>query len=66
MRLRRLYQPRNPLFWLLLALNALNSVLVVILNTQPLQFGLLLLIASFAIANAVLGMLVAWWLVKTP
>ena len=43
-RLRRLWQPQNPLFWMMLGFNALSSACTWILRSQPLNlFGLLLI-----------------------
>jgi hypothetical protein len=66
MKLTRLFQPRNPLFWIMFALNALSSVLTFMLHTRDMATPAKLLIASFALANAVLGMWLAWRLMRDP
>ncbi|MBA4261359.1 MAG: hypothetical protein C0443_04885 [Comamonadaceae bacterium] len=56
--LRRLWQPRRPLFWLVVALNLLSSgmssALLVLQPTGPMR-GLLVMLA-------LLNTLVGWWL----
>lgn len=64
MKLSRLFQPRNPLFWIMLALNALSSALAWIAHNRPLDTGGVLLISSFAILNAILGTWLAWRLLR--
>lgn len=64
--LARLYQPRNPQFWLLLILNALSSVIAYLLQRYEFTSGVTLLLAAFAIGNAVLGLRLAWQLTRTP
>jgi hypothetical protein len=64
MKLSRLFQPRNPLFWIMLALNVLSSVLAWIARNQPLDTAGVLLIGSFAILNAMLGTWLAWRLLR--
>ena len=66
MKLSRLFQPRNPLFWIMLALNALSSVLAWIAHTRTLDTAGILLISTFAILNAVLGTWLAWRLLRAP
>lgn len=65
MKLSRLYQPRNPLFWLMLALNLLSMVLGWITHTQLLGVMVSLVILVFAIGNAVLGAHLMWRLVNS-
>jgi hypothetical protein len=65
MKLSRLYQPRNPLFWLMVALNLLSMVLGWITQTLPLGGFVSWVIVVFAIGNAVLGSYLMWWLVKS-
>jgi hypothetical protein len=65
MKLSRLFQPRNPLFWLMVALNVLSSALVWIVHNQPLSLLGMLVVAGFALGNGVLGTWLAWRLVKT-
>ena len=65
MKLLRLYQPNNPLFWLMMALNALSFGLAWIVQNRALNTLGMLLVGGFALANAVLGMWLMWRLVKT-
>jgi uncharacterized membrane protein HdeD (DUF308 family) len=66
MKLSRLFQPRNPLFWIMMALNALSMVLGWLLRVQPLSTPVMLMVGGFGLANAVLGMWMAWRLVQSP
>ncbi len=64
MKSSRLFQPRNPLFWIMLALNGLSTALAWLVHNRPLNTFGMLLIGSFALINAVLGTWFAWRLVK--
>ena len=64
MRLFRLFQPRKPAFWLMLALNLLSSVLAWVTQTQPLSALGQTLVAVFAIGNGLMGLRLAWLLVS--
>ncbi|MBX9817783.1 MAG: hypothetical protein K2X79_07115 [Burkholderiaceae bacterium] len=66
MHWRRLIQPRKPAFWLMLALNALSTALMWIVQHYPLTALASLVIAVFAFANACLGVRLAWQLLSTP
>ncbi len=55
---RRLWQPRRGLFWLMLAFNALSSVLAWALHLYQPTGGLLVLLTLLALCNAALG----WWM----
>lgn len=55
MKLTRLFQPRNPRFWLWVGLNLLSAALVWMVQTKSLPVGVMLLLALFALGNAVLG-----------
>jgi hypothetical protein len=66
MKLSRLFQPRNPLFWMMVVLNALSSALAWVVHNQPLSTLGLLVVGGFALGNAVLGTWLAWRLIKTP
>lgn len=59
MKLSRLIQPRNPRFWLLVVLNALSAALSHILRSHDLPRPLELVLAAFAIANALIGIRIA-------
>ena len=65
MKFMRLYQPRNPLFWFMLALNALSYALAWIVQNRALNALGMVLVGGFALANAVLGMLLMWRLLQT-
>jgi len=65
MKLSSLYQPRNPLFWLMVALNLLSMVLGWITHTQSPGVLVSLVIVVFAVGNAVLGAFMAWRLVNS-
>ncbi len=65
MKLSRLFQPRNPLFWMMLILNALSTCLAWMVQTLPLSSLGLWVVGGFALGNAVLGTWLAWRLVKS-
>lgn len=64
MKLSRLFQPHNPLFWIMLVLNALSPALAWIVHNRPLNVWGALLVTGFAIGNAVLGTWLAWRLMR--
>jgi ABC-type iron transport system FetAB permease component len=64
MKLSRLFQPRNPLFWIMLALNVLSTALAWLVHNRPLNTFGMVLIGSFALINAALGTWFAWLLVR--
>lgn len=66
MRLSRLIQPRNPLFWLLLALNLLSAVISHLLHTRDLPVPLRGGLGAFALANLLLGLWLGWRLMAEP
>lgn len=66
MKLSRLFQPRSPLFWMMLALNGLSMALGWLVQNRPLTALGMVIILVFALANAVLGMWLAWRLVREP
>ena len=66
MRFARLFQPRNPLFWIMLSLNALSMVIGWLLQHRPLNTLGMLVLGGFALSNAILGTWLAWRLVKEP
>jgi hypothetical protein len=55
MKLKRLFQPANPQFWMMVALNAMSSVLTWLSQTQALALWVRVLFVVFAIGNMVLG-----------
>lgn len=60
----RLFQPKNPLFWLMVALNALSPALAWVVHNRPLNGLGMVVVALFAIGNAVLGLWLAWRLMR--
>lgn len=64
MKFSRLFQPRNPLFWIMLALNGLSTALAWIANNRPLNAWGTLLVSGFAIGNAAIGIWLAWRLMR--
>jgi len=60
----RLFQPRHPLFWMLMALNALSAMLSWIVQTKPLNTLGLALVALFLLGNAVVSMWLGWRLLR--
>lgn len=64
MKLSRLYQPRNPLFWLMVVLNLLSTVLAWVARTYsltPLAAGF---VAIMGIGNALFGIRLMYLLVR--
>lgn len=66
MKITRLFQPRNPKFWLLIVLNALSTSLTWIARDWGLSWPAATLVAVFAVGNAVFGVLLVVDLMKTP
>jgi 4-hydroxybenzoate polyprenyltransferase len=56
--LRRLWQPRKPLFWLVVGFQILSSALVLFIQIHQPPAGLRLVLGLLALTNTVLG----WWL----
>ena len=65
MKFSRIYQPRNPLFWVMLALNLMSLVLGWVTHNQSLNVLASVLVGGFAIGNAVLGTWIAWRLANS-
>ena len=65
MKLTRLYQPRNPLFWMVLVLNALSGVLGWVTHTYALGTLASVLVVVFAAGNALLGARLMWRLANS-
>jgi hypothetical protein len=65
MKILGLYQPRNPLFWIMVVLNVLSAVLSWLTHTQPLGALVSVLIIGFATGNTVLGTWLAWRLMNS-
>ena len=55
---RRLWQPRNGLFWLMLGFNVLSSFMVGFLQVTDPPMGIRLVVSLFALTNSLIG----WWL----
>ncbi|MCC7309806.1 MAG: hypothetical protein IT510_00970 [Sulfuritalea sp.] len=64
MKLSRLWQPRNPAFWLMLAVNLLSTALAWIARNLELAPAVALTIAAFAIGNALLGLYLMYLLMR--
>lgn len=60
----RLYQPRNPRFWLLIALNLFSTGISYILRSQDPPMLITLILAVFALANFVIGIRIALQLMR--
>ncbi|GAB3471836.1 hypothetical protein [Polaromonas eurypsychrophila] len=66
MKWSRLIQPRNPLFWIMLALNALSAALAWIVQNRPLNTVAMIVVAMFALCNALMGTWLIWRLLRDP
>ena len=64
MKLARLWQPRNPAFWLMVVLNLLSTALAWVTRRYDLAPLAALAVAGFAVANAVIGLRLMWLLVR--
>lgn len=64
MKLSRLFQPRNPLFWLMLLLNALSAALAWVVQYRQLNGWASLIVGTFAIGNALIGSWLIWRLLS--
>ncbi len=64
MKFSRLYQPRNPWFWLLIALNILSTGISYILRSQELPTLITVVLTAFALANFVVGVRIALQLMR--
>ncbi|MEY2861185.1 MAG: hypothetical protein RL392_1643 [Pseudomonadota bacterium] len=65
MKISRLYQPRNPLFWIMVALNLLSAVLAWLTRTHSLDALGSVMVTVFAVSNALLGTYLAWRLMQS-
>ena len=65
MKISRLYQPRSPLFWIMVMLNVLSAILGYITHKHALGTVASLMVAAFAVGNAVLGTYLAWRLLNS-
>jgi hypothetical protein len=64
--LRRLWQPREPLFWVMVGFNLLSSLGAWALRSLPLTGSGLLLVGGLSLANVGLGLWAAWRLLRLP
>jgi hypothetical protein len=64
MKLARLWQPRNPAFWLMVVLNLLSTLLAWVSRSYTLTPLASLIVIGFAIGNAVYGMRLMWLLMR--
>lgn len=64
LKLSRLLRPRDSRFWLMVVLNLLSAVLAWVLRTYPLVPLAAVLVAVFALGNALLGMRIAFDLLR--
>ena len=64
MKLARLWQPRNPAFWLMITLNLLSTALAWITRNYTLAPLPALVVTVFAVGNALLGIYLMWVLVR--
>ena len=62
--LRRLWQPRKGLFWMMVGFNALSSLCTWAMRALPLNTLGLLLIGAIALLNVAFGLLAAWKLMR--
>jgi hypothetical protein len=62
--LRRLWQPRKGLFWMMLGFNVMSSVCSWAMRALPLNTFGLLLIGAIALLNVAFGLLAAWKLMR--
>ncbi len=65
MKVSRLYQPRNPLFWVMVALNLLSLVLSWVARSYALNGIGSVVVVVFAVGNAALGTYLAWRLMQS-
>ena len=64
MKLSRLFQPRNPLFWMAMVLNALSAALAWIVHNRVLDTWATLIVGGFALSNALIGSWLVWRLLR--
>lgn len=66
MRIGRLFQFRNPLFWIFVLLNGLSTVISYLLRTQEFSLPIALVLAGFALGNMIYGLRIAVRLMRDP
>ena len=64
-KINRLFQPRNPLFWIMVVLNGLSALLGWLTHTYVMGSVVSLIVVGLAIGNALLGTYLAWRLVNS-
>lgn len=64
MKAARLWQPRNPAFWLMIAVNLLSTALAWVSRSYALAPAAALVVAAFAVANALIGLRLMWVLLR--
>ena len=64
MKLSKIYQPRNPQFWIFVILNLLSTAISYILRSHELAPAVTFALAFFALANLILGIRIALQLMK--
>ena len=63
-KLRRLWQPSKPLFWMMVGFNVMSSVCTWAMRALPLNTLGLLLVGTVALLNVAFGLLAAWKLMR--
>lgn len=66
MRIGRLFQFRNPLFWIFVLLNGLSTIISWLLRTHEFPLPIVLLLAGFALGNMIYGLRIALRLMRVP
>jgi uncharacterized integral membrane protein len=66
MRFARLFQFRNPLFWIFVLLNGLSTVISYLLRTYEFPLPVMLILAGFAVGNMIYGLRIALRLMREP
>ncbi len=66
MRIGRLFQFRNPLFWIFLLLNGLSAAISYLLQSRELPLPVVLVLAGLALANMIYGLRIAVALMRAP
>ena len=64
MKLSRLFQPRNPVFWLMVVFNLLSSVFAWSMRIEGIASALMFFFGLLALVNMVVGLLLAWRLLR--
>jgi hypothetical protein len=64
MKLSRLFRPRDPIFWLMLAFSLLSSLCAWALQALPLTPSGRVLVGTVGLVNAGLSALLTWRLIR--